>query len=236
MTWSERFLESLGLRGHLVAGPDQVSGLTVAAGSITAQVQGSRRKPYDVWIDLPVFSPAEWARAERAMASDPSCYELILDGDLPPGLEDLFAGCGLSLLPAKVQDLTMDCSCPDWAVPCKHVTEVLWLLAKAFDADPFDVLTWRGRTRSRLLEHLHDLRKSAAIAAEPRPAVNAPVAELPLAECLDDFWQGGRDQPSEPPRQPADPALDRLDPPDLVIRGRNLADLLGPAYKAFSSW
>jgi uncharacterized Zn finger protein len=239
--WSERFVARLRSVGISAALSGEVSGLVVAAGSITAQVQGSRRRPYDVWIDLPVFSPAQWARAERAMADDPSCHEQILDGEMPADLEDVFARCGLSLLPAKAQDLAMDCSCPDWAVPCKHVTAVVRALAEAFDADPFAVLTWRGRTRSRLLDHLHELRKVAA--PTPRPVLNPrPVdPERPLAECLDDFWLDGfhagrDDQRSEAQRQPADLALNRLAPPDLAIRGRNLADLLAPAYRAFTSW
>jgi uncharacterized Zn finger protein len=242
--WSERFVARLRSFGISAMVSGEVSGLTIAAGSITAQVQGSRRKPYDVWLDLPVFSPAQWARAEQAMADDMSCYEQILDGDMPPDLEDVFARCGLSLLPAKAQDLSMDCSCPDWAVPCKHATAVVWALAKAFDDDPFAVLIWRGRTRSRLLDHLRDLRKVTA--PKPRPVVDPTGAERPLAECLDDFWLdgpcpdgfrvGGDDQRNEPRRPPADLAPNRLGPPDLVIRGRNLADLLAPAYKAFISW
>jgi uncharacterized Zn finger protein len=206
-----------------------------------------------VWIDLPVFSPDEWARAEQAIVDDTAGYEQILDGDLPADLEEVFAHCGLSLFPATAEDLTMDCSCPDWVVPCAHVTAVFYALARAFEADPFAILTWRGRTRSRLLDHLHDLRKAAVLT--PRPVVRPrPVdpAELerPLAECLDDFWLEGLqadgfragfqvkvdDRRSEAGRQAADLALNRLAPPDLVIRGRNLADLLAPAYRAFLSW
>jgi Uncharacterized conserved protein len=251
--WSERFGTRLRPLGISPMGSGEVSGLVVAAGSITAQVQGSRRRPYDVWIDLPVFSPAQWARAERAMADDTSCYEQILDGDLPAGLEEVFARCGLSLFPAKAQDLAMDCSCPDWVVPCPHVRAAFCALGEAFDAEPFAILTWRGRTRSRLLDHLHDLRKITA--PSPRP-VDSTGAERPLAECLDDFWleggqpygsgagdlqagdlqAGGHDQRSAAQRQPADLALSRLTRPDLVIRGRNLTDLLSPAYDAFSRW
>jgi uncharacterized Zn finger protein len=245
--WSEAFVARLaspdsGVR--LSSDPDPVSGLTIGAGSITAQVHGSGREPYDVWIDLPVFSPAEWARAEQAIAADTDCYERILDGDLPPELEDLFMRCDLSLLPA-VRDLAMDCSCPDWAVPCRHVAAVLHMLASALGTDPFDVLTWRGRTRPRLLQHLHALRKTTPAelrpvpepaTAEPRPIPDPARAERPLAGCLDDFWLDGPVEVhrlSEPRHRPADHALDLLGPPDLVIRGRDLAALLRPAYQAF---
>jgi uncharacterized Zn finger protein len=252
--WSRRFTARLAcsdvgvpLAADPAADQDQVSGLTVAAGSITAQVHGSRHEPYDVWIDLPVFTPAEWARAEQVLAADPDCHERILDGELPPGLEGLLTRCGLSLLPA-LQDLTMDCSCPGWAVPCAHVTAVLRALAEAFGTDPFGILTWRGRTRSRLLQHLHALRtstqaepprdtpglRSAPATAGPGPALPPDGDERALSECLDAFWEEGAvEVPDASGYQPAGPALNRLGPSDLVVRGRALAVLLAPAYQAF---
>lgn len=60
------------------------------------------------------------------------------------------------------------------------------------------------------------------------------MEELPL----DSFWSEGteprdlRDPGIRPPAREA--ALRRLARPDLVIRGRNLATLLAPAYAAFA--
>ena len=48
----------------------------------------------------------------------------------------------------------MRCTCPDWSVPCKHASAVLYALAEAFDDDPFLVLAWRGRGRDELLDAL----------------------------------------------------------------------------------
>ena len=41
----------------------------------------------------------------------------------------------------------MRCSCPDSEVPCKHLAATFYLLAEAFDEDPFLILRWRGRDR-----------------------------------------------------------------------------------------
>ena len=38
----------------------------------------------------------------------------------------------------------MHCSCPDWAVPCKHLAAVIYLLSQQIDADPFLVFSLRG--------------------------------------------------------------------------------------------
>jgi len=248
--WSGRFLahlESLGVTDGSVAdraaaGAVQVSALAITSGSVTAQV-GSRRRPYDVWIDVPVFSPAEWARAERAMAADASCCAELLDGEVPDELEAVLAGVGLSLFPARRQDIALECSCPDGTVPCRHLTAVLRQLGQSLEADPFGILAWRGRSRSRLTEHLRDLEAATAQSAGPGSAAEPVASERPLAACLDDFWLIGTDasdgcdgSPSAQQRQPADWALLRLDPPGTVLRGRNLADLLRPVYEAITSW
>ena len=57
-------------------------------------------------------------------------------------------------------DLDMHCSCPDWGVPCKHLAAVCYVLAEAFDDDPFAMLAWRGRGREELLGALR--RQSSA--------------------------------------------------------------------------
>ena len=66
---------------------------------------------------------------------------------MPDDIEDVFAGVGLSLFPASAGELSLDCSCPDWEVPCKHLAATFYLLAESFDDDPFRILAWRGRPR-----------------------------------------------------------------------------------------
>lgn len=62
----------------------------------------------------------------------------------------------------------------------------------------------------------------------PEP-VPDPEPELDPAR----FWQLG-DLPAQTDDLPAEPAIDRLGRPDITLDGRNLADLLRPAYKAFT--
>ena len=40
----------------------------------------------------------------------------------------MFVDAGLSLFPARESDLETDCSCPDYANPCKHIAAVYLLL------------------------------------------------------------------------------------------------------------
>ena len=52
----------------------------------------------------------------------------------------------------------MDCTCPTWQVPCRHLTATFYALAESFDTDPFGILAWRGRGREELLDRLRVLR------------------------------------------------------------------------------
>jgi uncharacterized Zn finger protein len=99
---------------------------------------------------------------------------------MPEDIENVFADQGLPLFPAVAKELSMDCSCPDWEVPCKHIAAVFYLLAEAFDDDPFTILAWRGRDREDLLANLHAARSDGPPAAD-----SAERAGKPLAECLD---------------------------------------------------
>ncbi len=92
------------------------------------------------------------------MASRAVFLARLLAGEMPHEIEDAFATTGLSLFPATADDLDSDCSCPDWENPCKHVAAVCYLLAEAFDRDPFLIFAWRGRPRERLLAELRALR------------------------------------------------------------------------------
>lgn len=172
--WSERFvgvLEDIGLgnrlqRGRSYARKGQVLALDVVPGTVTAQVQGSRARPYRVRIGLTAFGKADWADLERELAGSAWYLAKLLAGEMPEDIEDVFARLGLPLFPASADELTLDCSCPDWEVPCKHLAAVFYLLAESFDDDPFRILAWRGRDREDLLANLNAARGDGPAAAD----------------------------------------------------------------------
>ncbi|MER5335535.1 SWIM zinc finger family protein [Micromonospora sp. NPDC002717] len=180
--WSRRFLEvlesfALGTRltrGRSYARAGQVVRLDVAPGTVSAVVQGSRAQPYEVSIALTPFPPELWSRVEADLAAQAFFSARLLAGDLPPELEELFAAAGAPLFPAGVAELRQRCSCPDFAVPCKHLAATFYLLAEAFDADPFQLLHWRGRGRAELLDRLRALRAGTAAADLPAGPSTVP--------------------------------------------------------------
>ena len=81
-----------------------------------------------------------------------------------------------------MSDLETDCSCPDFANPCKHIAAVYLLLGEEFDRDPFLIFRMRGIERDGLLGP--GLRKSAEASAWMAPT----LLPEPLPVDPDAFW------------------------------------------------
>jgi uncharacterized Zn finger protein len=168
--WSKRFITVLesfpNLGGRLVRGRSyaragQVLSLTIEPGTVHARVQGSVDPPYRVQIGLSIYDGPTWTAIEQAMAAQALFLARLLAGEMPQQIEEAFTAARAPLFPTRSQDLRMSCSCPDATVPCKHIAATFYLVAEAFDADPFQILHWRGRDRATLLANLRALRSSA---------------------------------------------------------------------------
>ena len=233
--WSQRFvavLESYGLggrmqRGRRYARTGQVVTMSVDPGRLAALVQGSRSAPYAVGIEVAQPSAAQWSALEDAFWARIGFAARLLAGEVPPDLEAVFEGVGVSLFPQRWADLRATCTCPDSTNPCKHIAAVLYVLADQLDADPWLLLAWRGRTREQVLGRL-------AIAA---PAVP------PAQDLLPPWWPltpdrtaaAGSSRPAIPapvPPDPPDRVLERMAAFESTLAGPELVELLRPAYEA----
>jgi uncharacterized Zn finger protein len=264
--WSRRFiavLESYGMSGRLQRGRNyarrgQVLEFSLVAGKVTARVQGSRPSPYKVTLAVQPLTAAQWKKVEARLAAQALFRARLLAGEMPAEIEQVFADAGNPLFPESSRDLTMDCNCPDWGFPCKHVAAVCYVLAEAFDDDPFAMLAWRGKSRDELLAALRGMGSrgtadGGAVGRAPASGPSAPSAIVspalavlsdvtgqPLEESLADFWSPGLSQArlraSPPsPATPPDLLLRLSEPPSAPVRGQQLRDLLTPAYAALAA-
>lgn len=235
--WSKRFVavvEGFGhgarlTRGRAYARAGNVLDLSVRPGEVAAIVQGTREKPYSVTMRIDVYSAEQWARVERVLMEMPGFVADLLDGTMPERIDRVFAAAGLTLFPVR-REFRTDCTCPDWENPCKHVAATCYVLAEHFDSDPFELLAWRGRDRAALQRRLESLRDDEAwqeAGEEPQ--------DTPLTQLIDGYWHAGSALPEPLTTRsdtPAGAILDRLGPIGHEVRGRDLRDLLRPAYRA----
>ena len=254
--WSRRFigvLESYGMssrlaRGRSYARAGQVLDFELSQGKVTARVQGSRVRPYQVRIGVLPLTTAQWRRVMKQLASQALFRAKLLAGEMPHEIEEVFSECGTPLFPRSAADLDMHCSCPDWGVPCKHLAAVCYVLAEEFDRDPFAMLAWRGKGRDELLTALRQIQGAAPgsagsgqVGADPAAPAALDVPHRPLAECLDGFWSPGlsparlRALAAAPGAAAPDLLLRMFPPPPVQVRGKDLADVLAPAYQRLAA-
>ena len=182
-----------------------------------------------------------WAKAEIALSEQALPSAKLLAGEVPPELEELFADAGAPLFPRSVNELDQRCTCPDWEVPCKHLAATFYLLAEAFDDDPFLILRWRGRDRDALLSRLGELRAEAPAEESDQAGPAAAGSSLALTGLTqpacppERFWLPPPPLPARPATLDVDPdmLLRQLPTPGTILGGDTLVSKLRIAYQRF---
>lgn len=143
--WGQQWLNALNdidysnrlPRGRTYANKGAARDIEIRSNKITAKVQGSRRSPYKVNISIPVFTGSERVKVLGIITENPLLLSQLLNRELPSGLNEALLKKGIQIFPNAWKDLDGGCSCPDWAVPCKHMASVLYLVANEIDKNPF---------------------------------------------------------------------------------------------------
>ena len=150
--WGRRWLDALSNidyqnrlpRGVRYARNGSVKSIETHHTRVEARVQGTRPSPYKVALELWSFS-ADQERAITSLVKESPYYRSQLEArQLPPELDEACIRRGIRLFPRNWEELAMHCSCPDWAVPCKHLAAVVYLIANEIDKNPFLVFEMHG--------------------------------------------------------------------------------------------
>jgi uncharacterized Zn finger protein len=236
--WSQQFiamLESLRMGttfsvGRRYARAGNVRSLTISSSLVTALVLDEDGDTYRARIATRAFSAADWSRIERALAQEARHAAKLLAGQLPEDLDGILQTFGLSLFPQSLAELVMDCDCPGWQKPCRHLTAACYVLAEEFDNDPFQILAWRGKGRDELLEQLRGHRVSAL------SHITSKAPETQKVPTTAGFWTAGPRLPKPVEPLPgtvirSDAVLDQLDRLELTVGRFEVGDLLRDVYR-----
>lgn len=194
-SWLSAITELVGDRamheGHLAARDGAVRSIVMESGAISGPVQADSEASKRVLSTFDVIDDSGWTRLVEAMACEAIWAAKLLESDMPPGLEKLFAGCGAPLVPAA-DAMSIEKSCArksdGW-----RVAALAWIAAERLSRTPLKMLELRGLSREALVERLrhHRALRSQGEAAAHRPVVLDPglAAGPPLPERIDSFWQ-----------------------------------------------
>jgi len=143
--WGEQWLRSLDRidfsnrleRGRRYAKNGSVLSIKTNGNQIEAKVQGSQRKPYSINIVVPPFFEEEKNLFIKNIRENPLVLSRLLNRELPNELLQIGEQNNIKIFPHSWQDIKLNCSCPDWAVPCKHLAAVIYMVANEIDQNPF---------------------------------------------------------------------------------------------------
>ncbi len=248
--WSKRwisYLKSLNMgarltRGKSYARKGQIISLDIVNGKVIAKVQGSYREPYTVEIKLKAILKSQWNKIIKLLASQAIYTSKLLNGIMPQDIEKIFTKADVELFPSSRSDLKTDCSCPDYANPCKHIAAVYYILAEKFDEDPFLIFELRGKSKDDLIAMLREARTKTAI------DLSTPLNIFPqnlsniqskkentlLEKGVDFFWQGEKANYvnfiSFSPSNLNAELLMKIEPSPIILENNNLSDILRKTY------
>ena len=160
--WGEQWLNSLSNidyenrleRGSRYARNGSVKTIKINDNQIHAKVAGSRPKPYSIDIILPPFFDPELGIFIKALSQKPTIISKLLNRVLDPEVLMIAENMGLKVFPKQWTDFKMQCSCPDWAVPCKHLAAVIYKVSAEIDNNPFLVFDLHNVNLIQELEKL----------------------------------------------------------------------------------
>jgi uncharacterized Zn finger protein len=158
--WGQQWLDALSNidlgnrlpRGKSYANKGLVLSTEVSGNHILAKVQGSSPRPYKIDITVPLFAESDQKILVDKIAGNPALVAQLLNRELPTDLLQFAEKQGIRVFPRTWRDFGMSCSCPDYAVPCKHLAAVIYTTANEIDRNPFLIFELHGLDLVKELE------------------------------------------------------------------------------------
>ena len=162
-------------RGRTYVRNGSVCHLEILRGEVRARVSGSEL--YTVTIDIKPLAGAAWKRIKERCTGRIASILDLLQGSLSAGVMAVVTDRKEGLFP-KPREIVMKCSCPDWAVMCKHVAAVLYGVGARLDERPELLFLLRGVNHEELIA----AKAEAAVEAVLKGGKRRRIAEGDLEE------------------------------------------------------
>ncbi len=136
-------------RGRTYVRNGSVVDLQIEPGKIKALVSGSEL--YQVTIQIAPLPENQWRSIKSRCAGQIGSLVELLQGKLAKSVIEIITSHNGGLFP-KPSEITMSCSCPDWAGMCKHVAAVMYGVGARLDNHPDLFFRLRKVDQTELIE------------------------------------------------------------------------------------
>lgn len=157
-------------RGRTYVRNGSVVDLQIQPGKITARVSGSEL--YEVEIAIKPLSKNHWQAISGQCAGKIASVLELLQGRLSKGVMEIITHRQDGLFP-KPAEISLACSCPDWAGMCKHVAATLYGVGARLDQKPNLLFVLRQVDHLELIERAAAGQAFAPAAASDKKTIAA---------------------------------------------------------------
>ncbi len=165
-------------RGRTYVRNGSVCHLDIQKGMIEAKVSGS--DIYDIRIAIKPLPKNKWQRLKDACTGRVGSLLELLQGRLSDHVMNVVTDKNQGLFPLP-GEISLKCSCPDWAVMCKHVAAAMYGIGARLDEKPELLFLLRGVDHQELV--MEDAAKS--VVSKARKTDRRTLDEGELAEVFD---------------------------------------------------
>jgi uncharacterized Zn finger protein/DNA-binding XRE family transcriptional regulator len=135
-------------RGRTYVRNGSVCHLDIAKGEVNAMVIGS--KLYTVKVSIKTLPRKSWKNVKDRCSGQIASLLELLQGRLSKNVMTVVTDRDNGLFPLP-GEISLKCSCPDWAVMCKHVAAVLYGVGARLDEEPELLFLLRGVDHEELI-------------------------------------------------------------------------------------
>lgn len=135
-------------RGRTYVRNGAVCHLDIKKGEVQAKVMGSQL--YEIKVRIKALPGERWKGVKEGCGGQVSSLLDLLRGSLSERVMSVVTDRNRGLFPAP-KEISLDCSCPDWAVMCKHVAGVLYGVGARLDEKPELLFLLRGVDHAELI-------------------------------------------------------------------------------------
>ncbi len=146
-------------RGRTYVRNGSVIDLQIEAGRVRALVSGS--EIYQVNIEIKRLVKRRWTGIKNQCAGQIDSLVELLQGSISESVMEIVSRKGAGLFPSP-REISLDCSCPDWATMCKHVAATLYGVGARLDHKPELLFTLRGVDPAEMVEAAFDRPATAS--------------------------------------------------------------------------
>ncbi len=168
--WGKRFINALEeftdtgrlSRGRAYSSDKRILKWDIINGEVSARLLGNKNPYFGVYkapkyktsLKMKKISTEDWKQIIKLLSNKSGFIAKLMMNEMPDNIEVIFRQVDKNLLPHSYGDFDVQCSCPDYAVPCKHIAGICYRLGKIMDSNPLILFELRGLPPEQLKKEL----------------------------------------------------------------------------------